>query len=837
MVHHTHMDIGYTDQPLEVLDQQLGFLDLAARYCEEMPDFFWTIESAYLLKDYIRNRPPEMVEKVFSLLRSGRMELMALEVQPLTDLFSGAGLLDSVTYAKKLAKKHGFKVKCAMLDDIGGWAGGFPSALSKGKVPYLVAGVGSFQVFLPWADLPHLFYHKSPDGNRVLVWNLGANRSCRPQEAKELLAVYGLGANKIILPYLDYFKLGRDRKVEFEGIAAQPQLQPDLVYQEFEARLEAEKYPYDEVLLQYGGDNRWPSHFLPELIAKINQQEKLPPVELTTPVRFFEFMEEKYGKTIPQLKGVLTDPWVYRVGPAPAPLKTFRDAQRVYGEAEFMSKISGNSSADDLLSRAKENIALYVDHTCGISGWHCPELGIATHPAWAPEFTPLQKSWKTKAYYANAALSDATLALRMIEQRNSQGFAGNTIVVRNGSTQEQSGVVELYLGRDVPQLVELETVSGENVEFQAIEHNCYLVHVKNVPAKGALLLKVKSDSNNDWFEKTPKVLTAMPARLSNKYFDVEFNRNTGKIMKLSSSDGRKRYDDPKSKHGLFEPILQHPENYQLSWSAAGMEILKTSSFPEPEYTRCGILWSGKIADCVERHGIFPDGINFRLRIIFYHHQPQIDVRLFVDKPATRKLESLYLSAPFASKVEHWCLDGNIGQVDPQDDLLPGAMRDMFYVNEYARVSTRDFQVTMYSPDVPVLHPGGINLCKWLETRDFTAEGAHFYWHIYHNMLITDCPAWQEFHEEFTFSAVFDSESRPSALRACWYGTDLVDAWADNEFECPRDVRLLGLKDRGRTLVAMLENLTGELLNTRVRHGKTAYQVKFKPHQIVELPLR
>ncbi|MEI8078805.1 MAG: hypothetical protein WCH61_04145, partial [bacterium] len=359
IVHHTHLDIGYTDQPLEVLDQQLGFLDLAAQYGAERPDFFWTIESAYLLKDYIRNRPPAMVEKIFALLRAKQMELMALEVQPLTDMFSGAGLLDAVAYAKKLARQHGFKVKCAMLDDIGGWAGGFPAALALGKVPYLVAGTGALQVFLPWAKLPHLFYHHSPDGHRVLVWNLGANRLCKPQDAKELLAVYGMAANQIILPYLDYFKLGRDRQVEAEGGAAQPQRPPELVYRELEDRLAAEQYPYAEVLLQYGGDNRWPSQFLPELLEQINRRQQLPPLELTTPVRFFEFMEKKYGKRIPQLTGVLADPWVYRVSPAPVPLKTFRAAQRVYGEAAFLAGISGNASADELLARAKEQLDLY----------------------------------------------------------------------------------------------------------------------------------------------------------------------------------------------------------------------------------------------------------------------------------------------------------------------------------------------------------------------------------------------------------------------------------------------------------------------------------------------
>jgi hypothetical protein len=88
LVTHTHMDIGYTDQPLEVLDQQLVFLDSAIDLGLADSSYCWTIESAYLVRDYLRNRSAERCESLFSLLRSGQFELGAFEVQPFTELMT-----------------------------------------------------------------------------------------------------------------------------------------------------------------------------------------------------------------------------------------------------------------------------------------------------------------------------------------------------------------------------------------------------------------------------------------------------------------------------------------------------------------------------------------------------------------------------------------------------------------------------------------------------------------------------------------------------------------------------------------------------------------------------
>lgn len=120
LTHHTHMDIGYTDLPEEVMNQQRTFLDRAVRECRRSPQYRWTIESAHLLKDYLEHRPQRAVEDIFRCLRTGQMELMGFEYQPLLELCSASELERVCSYAKQVAGENHFPVSCAMLNDIGG---------------------------------------------------------------------------------------------------------------------------------------------------------------------------------------------------------------------------------------------------------------------------------------------------------------------------------------------------------------------------------------------------------------------------------------------------------------------------------------------------------------------------------------------------------------------------------------------------------------------------------------------------------------------------------------------------------------------------------------------
>ena len=84
------------------------------------------------------------------------MEAGAFDMQMLTETASFAELLANVARPVELGKKYGFPVKCAILDDIGGFAGELPRLMNEAVLCYLIAGTGAFQTELPWADLPLL---------------------------------------------------------------------------------------------------------------------------------------------------------------------------------------------------------------------------------------------------------------------------------------------------------------------------------------------------------------------------------------------------------------------------------------------------------------------------------------------------------------------------------------------------------------------------------------------------------------------------------------------------------------------------------------------------------
>jgi hypothetical protein len=116
--------------------------------------------------------------------------------------------------------------------------------------------------------------------------------------------------------------------------------------------------------------------------------------------------------------------------------------------------------------------------------------------------------------------------------------------------------------------------------------------------------------------------------------------------------------------------------------------------------------------------------------------------------------------------------------------LPGAFRDAFYVAGAARVQTGAFTAVMHSPDAPVLHPGAPALFHWHTERSFKNEPPAFYWQLYHNMLITDCPAWQDIHTEFNFSLYLFRNAKPEVpaadtLQAIYHHCQVPDKPLEN----------------------------------------------------------
>lgn len=858
VVHHTHMDIGYTDLPQEVMDQHLGHLDQALQLCRQYDDFRWTIESAYLVRDYFRNRDERAGNDLIAALKSGRMELQAFETQPLTELLSADELFKCVGYACGLGQDNGFPVKCAMINDIGGYAGRLPSVLNACGVEYLTAGIGAFQVHLPWADLPHLFYLKAKDGARLLIWNLGIDRELEPSMMTDLMAVYGMGANFLINPAIKEYFNSSERGVEVDVKAENTS--PSGVAQKFSElidRLNRENYPYEEIMLQYGGDNRGPSELLVPAVRALNADGRMPEVEIVTPRCFFEYMQAKYDGVIPEVQGVVTDPWNMRANPAPTPLKKYRAAQRVYAAAESriaMNDIKEIEYIDRLRAVVAENLQLYGDHTCGLSEWNWHE-SLDASDCRNIAYDRYRASWERKAFYADAAHDGAAKLARLVRNQSiSEAAQGQpSIIIWNNASVETSGAAEVYLGRDANAINALCDKSGQPVPFQIIGANRYLIQVENIPAFGSEVLQVEFDEPQTLVPPKLPEVKAVPDSFLNRFMRVELDTCDGSIKSIIDAGSSREILDRKSKWKFGDFVYSVIDDVDLSAKHAGMKICNETRYPETIVTGAEVISDGPVAMVIRQKGVIAEAQNSIYAdrdLILYYNQPRIDVKVRVSKPESAQKESCYVAFPFAGKNGSFRFDQNIGMVNTAEDLLPGAMQDMFYCSRFIAVNEDDFGAVICCPDAPILQLGAINTAKWLQQYPFAPETNHIYSHIYHNLLNTDCPLWQDIIDTFEYHVFISSGKFDyAAAQHNWGGAVLLTAAyangaemygvpeADGEFKIePECIRMLDWHKHSSGSTMRLENPLPETVDVMVSYNGETHNFSMKPCAIASVNL-
>lgn len=127
LVQHTHTDIGYTRSQIEILAEQLRYIDYALDYCDatdnypEEAKFRWTCEISWAVGEYLKCRPAEQIARLKQRVKEGRIELAAM--YPNFD-----ELPDEQTLAASLSpirqfREEGMQAEVAIQDNVNdiGW--------------------------------------------------------------------------------------------------------------------------------------------------------------------------------------------------------------------------------------------------------------------------------------------------------------------------------------------------------------------------------------------------------------------------------------------------------------------------------------------------------------------------------------------------------------------------------------------------------------------------------------------------------------------------------------------------------------------------------------------
>lgn len=286
----SHWDLGFLAPPEEILPRLKPHIDEVIANAQADPEFRWTIESAWQVREWLsRTSDPKQIQAFVDLVNKGQIQLSAVYGSMHTE-FMGAEALNRIVYdMRDIEKRLGVKTDLAMMDDVPGFTLRLPQVLARSGVKYFVTGSNLFLfggTSLTPGKMP--LYWSSPDGSSVLLWQTQG----RLGGYTEAMADYYLDPDSTE-PYTHEHFYPK----ELEGHSRLEIMQAGV--DKLLNKYKESGYPYDALMLLYLHDfissDREERQLLPAVRAW-NASGKEPRIVVATPAEFFRHMEATYGK-------------------------------------------------------------------------------------------------------------------------------------------------------------------------------------------------------------------------------------------------------------------------------------------------------------------------------------------------------------------------------------------------------------------------------------------------------------------------------------------------------------------------------------------------------------
>lgn len=162
----SHLDLFWGGTREECLSRGNDLIAKAIRLARQSPKFRFLLEDNVFVANYLDTHPgSQEAEDLKRLVREGRIEIAPKWAAIYQDLPDGEALARNLAIGKRYAKAvFGVDPQVAHMGDIPGYTPQFPQILQQAGLPFmLMARMGPSD--------KSLFYWKSPDGSRALVWS------------------------------------------------------------------------------------------------------------------------------------------------------------------------------------------------------------------------------------------------------------------------------------------------------------------------------------------------------------------------------------------------------------------------------------------------------------------------------------------------------------------------------------------------------------------------------------------------------------------------------------------------------------------------------------------
>ncbi|MFI6537411.1 glycoside hydrolase family 38 C-terminal domain-containing protein [Nonomuraea sp. NPDC050547] len=764
VVHHSHLDIGYTDPQGTVLRHHLEYLDAAVRLADETaswPDdakFRWTVESSMPAAKWLAARPAEQVERFNRAAREGIIEVTALPFQLHTEACSTEELY------RQLRQVFDFPVKSAMHTDVPGAVVGLVDALNAAGVRYLAAAhnwAGRSVPYLHGGDkLTRPFWWQAPSGRRVLVWFTDTPHGMAYMEGNTV----GL---------TDSYELADDllpRYLSALATRGYPYGPGTFGWQGPDAP--REPYELDVLHLRVQGahaDNAGPSIVPASIARRWNEQWAWPRLRSAVNSDFFEHVEERYGDRLAVHEGDWTDWWADGLGSGARPLGYVRRAQSSLRAAETLHTLAG-VDATEQISLAYDKVALFNEHTWGAANpWEDAEE--------AGDSGGLQ--WTRKSAGAYDAQDDAADLLHAAVRRFGAALSGEgaaSFAVFNPGTHARTDVVKAFLPRDlVP--IEAPIALKDARTGQILPHHEEVVLPEDWPTRpiGRHLHAVVPDVPGYGYARVDVVAAETQAPepvemgqepvIENEFYRVTYDLREGYVRSIFDKVAGRELVNADAAAGfgqyVYDRYATAPHFNHMSGHVGAHDrtllgdraIARNAAVVKAQRTAV----SEKLV--VELQGKGVDWL--RTTIELHKGVPRLDLTYQLAKQGTPAKEAVFLAFPFAAGAPAaWELTGGVG--GPGVPRVPGSAEYMLPIRHWIAYEDPELTIAWATMEAPLVQLGTIHMPYAPFPPTLEEEAGTVYSWALNNIWDTNFPAQQQ--GETTFRYAVTSEAGAEARR-------------------------------------------------------------------------
>ena len=792
LVHHSHLDIGYTDPQGVVLGEHVSFLDSCldlTSTTDGWPDdaqFRWAVESLWSFEQWAAARPEHRVRQFVDRVKEGRIELTAMPYNLHTDTCSTDELHELLRLAGRVEQTYGIKLRSAMQTDVPGTVAGLPDALSQLDIRYLSVAHNwagrSVPQLVGGQHLPRLFRWRSPAGNEVLVWMTDSPHGLAYMEGPVLGFDTSYAMVDDLLPaYLT-------------SMATNPYpFPPGMFGWHGPAVEDREPYPFDVLHLRvqgHFGDNAPPRLILAETVRRWNETWEYPRLRLSTNTDFFTDAERRIGDQLQTFEGDWGDWWVEGVGSGARPQAMVRQAQAsvassqsVYGLASALCASASATAerTDTEVSAVYHHVSLFNEHTWGAANsWTHSDEGMnsgSQQEIW--KFAHAINGFDQASVIADHAASALGTALPTGTAATVSYWVTNPTAVAR-----RSGTVRLFLRESRIPLDRAVAVTdgrtGDHLRFVVVpqtnpthrDAGRFLdVRIGDVPAFGLVRVDVCEQQELGSVEDAPGTdldwggasstgqlpEPGTPAVLENDHLRVEVDLSRSVIRSLVEKSTGRELINPDALIGFNGYV------YDTYTTAGGYNHQSNKTSVSPQLELLGSRSLARPAVLIDRAD---DGVEQRLTYE-WHADGLVrgwttlrlgadDAHLIIDnrfdKPATMTKESAYLSFPFALTEPDIKYEISGTLTGTGLDHVPGAPRHMRAVRSFVTLTDDSGPVAWVTRDAPLLQTGTIAL-PYAPFPESTArnEPATLYSWVHNNIWDTNFPPQQAFEATWRYA--------------------------------------------------------------------------------------